>query len=318
MNSKALAFVVKTQGSWTCDALSEYRDSLTQSDGFETSLNTALAVFSSGPAKIFFCNGSACQKRRRFEASLLSSLEELQTIQVQSHLTDCQGPCKFAPIATLRVGTRSTMFAEFPQIKDLEKIVDFAVRATNAKTLLVDVGASLPFHFDPSHEEGPSSNRLSPVEFLLGHFVGSGHCPSKNYKFTKEVMGAWEVGGRFLALRMAATYELKSGLKDMHQALVILGLDPENGEWIGRAFTDGGLLKDFHVTLDDGRIIFPESIPHGSEAKNARKVLTPTVQGYIEVLELDYDGSGVYLPYYRVELSLQSAHGPDTLYPLRQ
>ena len=46
------------------------------------------------------------------------------------------------------------------------------------------------------------------------------------YAFQKEVIGSFEAGGRFIALRMDASYPLADGRKDVHKAFVIVGSEP--------------------------------------------------------------------------------------------
>jgi hypothetical protein len=66
--------------------------------------------------------------------------------------TACQGPCKQAPVALLRVGHGCELFAQFVRRREWEAVLDFAQRAAQAKTLLVDAGTAQPFRFDPVHE----------------------------------------------------------------------------------------------------------------------------------------------------------------------
>lgn len=308
-----LAFVVRTQGNWTCEALSQYREILSSTGNevgeqqLEETLGRARELFFENKAGFFLCDGAACRKRRLFDIAVLTDPKgEMQNTNCGVTLTECQGPCKFAPIATVRVGKRSAMFSEFPQESDLNRIVEFTTRAIKANTLLVDIGSARSYQFDPVHEGQSYSTKLKPIEFLIGHFMGEGRCEMKNYSFVKEVVGEWQVGGRFLALRMGATYNLKSGLKDMHQAFIVLGFNSETGNLESRAYTDAGFIRDFEMVVDDNRLIFADAIPHGTGATRARKVLVPSATGYDETLELDY-GDGQYQPYYHVKLMSQSA-----------
>ena len=67
---------------------------------------------------------------------------------------------------------------------------------------------------------------MKPLEFLLGHFRGEGRYAMVEYAFQKEVIGSFEAGGRFIALRMDASYPLADGRKDVHKAFVIVGSEP--------------------------------------------------------------------------------------------
>jgi hypothetical protein len=96
--------------------------------------------------------------------------------------------------------------------------------------LLIDAGAAQRFRFDPVHDGGKPSARLKSLEFLLGHFRGEGRYAMADYNFQKEVIGSFEAGSRFIALRMDASYPLADGRKDVHRALVIVGSETSAGE----------------------------------------------------------------------------------------
>lgn len=306
-----LAFVVKTQGTWTSEALVPLHQACKQlglkaSDAeFEQALVSAKKTFRDGHSQLFICDGRICRKRRLFNLSSSPSAESLCDAKVGVNFTECQGPCKHAPIATLRTGNSCAMFAEFPREIDFSRIAEFSIRAKRANTHLVDIGSSKPYQFDPVHQHGSKSNRLAPFEFLIGHFYGEGICESNKYRFAKEVVGAWEMGGRFISLRMSATYNLQNGLKDTHQALIILGVDCETGNLESRSYTDAGFIRDYQIALQDQSVIFSDAVPHSTGAQQARKSLTPTAHGYDEILELDY-GNGDYQTYYHVRLQLQN------------
>ena len=59
-----------------------------------------------------------------------------------------------------------------------------------------------------------------------------------SYTFQKEVIGTFEAGGRFIALRMDASYPLPDGRKDVPKALVIVGSEPSSGTIKAHAYTD--------------------------------------------------------------------------------
>lgn len=204
-------------------------------------------------------------------------------------------------MALLRVGHGCELFAQFVHRREWAAVLDFAQRAAQAKTLLVDAGTAQPFRFDPVHELQKPSAALEHVRFLLGHFEGAVELPLEQRSIQKEVVGSWEAGGRFLSLRMAATYRQTNGSWDRHQAFIILGPDEETGALVSRAYTDGGMIHEFHVVIEERRLMFADRVPHHVPAVAARKVLTPTVHGYEETLELDR-GLGVFEPYYSIPI----------------
>ena len=155
--------------------------------------------------------------------------------------------------------------------------------------------------YDPVHEPVKPSAALESVRFLLGHFEGTVELPLEQRSIHKEVVGCWEAGGRFLSLRMAATYRRTNGSWDRHQAFIILGPDEETGALVSRAYTDGGMIHEFHIVIEERRLMFADRVPHHVPAVAARKVLTPTARGYEETLELDR-GLGVFEPYYSIPI----------------
>lgn len=133
--------------------------------------------------------------------------------------------------------------------------------------------------------------------FLLGHFYGEGHYVGRPGSFQKEVTGVWEAGGQFIGLRMAVNYPLKDGRNDRHQALVLIGLNPTTRQIESWAYTDGGMIHEYPLELDQGTVRFPDRPPrHDVGGRRARKVLSPTEDGYEERLEVEQaDGQfGVY------------------------
>jgi len=84
---------------------------------------------------------------------------------------------------------------------------------------------------------------------------------------------------------MAATYRKTNGSWDRHQAFIVLGPDEETGALVSRAYTDGGKIHEFHLVMEDGRLMFPDRMPHNMPAVAARKVLAPTAQGYESALK---------------------------------
>jgi hypothetical protein len=111
----------------------------------------------------------------------------------------------------------------------------------------------------------------------------------------------FEAGGRFIALRMDASYPLADGRKDVHKALVIVGSEPSSGSITAHAYTDGGLVRQYLVERFEQSLQFADEPPGHRECwKRARKILRPTIEGFEERLEVD-DGSG-HVPYYVIPM----------------
>lgn len=307
LDSLTLALIVNGLGVCTDEAVGDLRryvesKAITHTSvEFDASLERAKRHFADGDAHFFLCDGEPCQHRRRFEATSDALQYEAERIGCRISLTACQGPCKQAPVALLRVGHGYELFAQFAHRREWEAVLGFAQRAAQGKTLLVDVGTAQSFRFDPVHEPEKPSAALESVRFLLGHFEGSVELPLEQRSIQKEVVGSWEASGRFLSLRMAATYRRTNGSWDRHQAFIILGPDEETGALVSRAYTDGGMIHDFHIVIEERRLMFADRVPHHMSAVAARKVLTPTADGYEETLELDR-GLGVFEPYYSVPM----------------
>ena len=309
LEALALAFVVQVQGTWMPEALQTFRAELagqkctaTESE-LQEALEHARQHFDTGAAHFFLCTGVPCQQRQKFD----SSAQALGRLQEDGHLvvtrTACQGPCKHAPVATLRVGQRCEMFAQFMRETDWRAVVDFAERAAAAGTLLISPGEAQPFRFDPVHDHDNASGPLQELQFLLGHFQGEGTFADGTPCFQKEAVGTWEVNGRFLGLRMGVTYPLADGQKDTHTALVMLGVNSDTGDLEGRVYTDGGSIHDYHLEFTGEAVRFndrPEA-HHNTPASRARKILRVTDYGFEERLELDR-GSGQFELYYVVPM----------------
>src|SRR5207244_11728947 len=100
---------------------------------------------------------------------------------------------------------------------------------------------------------------------------------------------------RCLSRLMAATYRRTNGEWDRHQTFIVLGPDEETGALVSRAYTDGGMIHEFDIVIEETRLVFADRVPHHVPAVSARKVLAPTAHGYEETLELDR-GLGVFEP----------------------
>ena len=307
LDSLTLALVVSGMGVCTDAAVADLRryvesKAITHSSlEFDASLVRAKRHFLESDAHFFLCDGEPCRQRRGFEATSDALQHEAERIDCRISPTACQGPCKQAPLALLRVGHGCELFSQFARRGEWEAVLGFAQRAAQAKTLLVDAGTAQPFRFDPIHEPEKPSAALEYVRFLLGHFEGLVELPQEQRSIQKDVVGSWEAGGRFLSLRMTATYRKANGSWDRHQAFIVLGPDEETGALVSRAYTDGGMIHEFHIAIEDGRLMFADRMPHNVPAVAARKILAPTAHGYEESLEIDW-GRGVYEPYYSMPL----------------
>lgn len=122
--------------------------------------------------------------------------------------------------------------------------------------------------------------------------------------FRKEVLGSWEAGGRFIGLRMAATYPLEDGRNDVHHALVLVGYNDAEGAYEARAYTDSGTTRDYRLVFEGERIIFSDRAPGHVNATAARKILSRSARGYLEILEIQQGEEKAFETYSRIELSL--------------
>ena len=235
LESHASGFVAKVSGEWTDTAFAQFRDYLkkigifTSEDELRAVVENAKGKFWQGDCRVFLCNALPCHAKIGFDLSIEALDRSYSEFGVPVSLTGCQGPCKQAPVLTLRVGNRSECFAQVASPADWQAVLRFANRAAAAGTLLLDAQEAQQYRFDPVHD-GPKQNvHLNHLLFLLGHFRGEGKYAMTGYTFSKEVIGAFEAGGRFIALRMDASYPLPDGRKDVHKALVIVGSEPSSG-----------------------------------------------------------------------------------------
>src|SRR5256885_1523012 len=82
---------------------------------------------------------------------------------------------------------------------------------------------------DGAHGAWRPAGQLRAARFLVGRFRGEGRFVTTGDVFEKEVVGAYEAGGRFISLRMQASYPLPDGGSDVHRALVVVGADARSG-----------------------------------------------------------------------------------------
>jgi len=146
----------------------------------------------------------------------------------------------------------------------------------------------------------PEENRvpLQKLRFLLGRFRGEGRYTKGTGVFYKETRGTWEAGGRFIGLRMNVTYPLADGRRDIHEAFVMVGAGSTLASFEAQAYTDGGIIMNYHLECDGNAISFADRPPtdHGSKVQRARKHLTPTAEGFEERVDIDL-GNGDFVPY---------------------
>ena len=139
---------------------------------------------------------------------------------------------------------------------------------------------------------------LQPLGFLLGRFRGQGHYTKGSNIFSKEMEGSWEAGGRFIGLRMKVTYPLSDGRKDVHDALVLIGVNSTSGQCEAHAYTDSGNVYTYQLDFLDNAVAFADRPPteHGTQVTRARKRLVATIDGVEERLEVDW-GDGHFTLY---------------------
>lgn len=302
----AAGLLVKGQGSWTDSALEQFRHFLKlrrlspSEDELIEALQRAREIYRSGKAGFYLCAAEPCCGKIGFDVSE-GALQRLnKELGLPIAKTGCQGPCKKAPVLSLRIGDRQEMFAEVATDEAWRAVLKYAQAAARAGTLLVDTGAAEKFRFDPVHDHEKPSAHMQPLEFLLGHFRGEGRYAMIDYVFHKEVIGSFEAGGRFIALRMDATYPLADGRKDVHKALVIVGAEPA-GTITAHAYTDGGVVREYAIERNESELEFADVAPgHAGQWQRARKILRPTADGFEERLEVDA-GDG-FVPYYVIAM----------------
>jgi hypothetical protein len=303
----ASGFLAKVEGSWSEPALAQFRHFLNlrrlspSAREVEDALALAKEKYFAGKNRFYVCVAEPCCGKTGFDVSdfVLERVERELAIPVSK--TGCQGPCKRAPIFSLRIGDRSQMLAGVNSQADCEAVLDYVKAAVGAGSLLVDPGPAAEFLYDPVHDDGKPTAHLKPLRFLLGHFRGEGRYAMTEYAFQKEVIGSFEAGGRFIALRMDASYPLADGRKDVHKALVIVGSESSSGNITAHAYTDGGIVREYAIAQSEDALEFADLAPgHADQWKRARKIIRPTPEGFEENLEVDA-GQG-FVPYYTIPM----------------
>jgi hypothetical protein len=303
----ASGFIVKVHGAWTEKALNQFRHSLKlrrlapSENELMTTLRQAKERYLNGPGRLSVCAAEPCRAKIGFDLSQAALESAANESGMPIALTGCQGPCKQAPVLSLRIADRSEFFAQVASSRDWQAILAFAQRSLTTGTLMTNPGSAEPFRFDPVHDHLKPSVHLTPLQFLLGHFRGQGKYTMTPYTFHKEVIGTPEAGGRFIALRMGVSYPLVDGRIDVHNALVMVGAQGSPDRFIAHAYTDAGIFRQYSVEGNEGGLRFDDLPPgHANQWRRARKVLRPTPAGFEEQLEVD-DGEG-FVPYYIISM----------------
>jgi hypothetical protein len=303
----ASGFIVKVHGVWTETAVDQLRDLLKRrglepsEDDLMAALRQAQEKYLHGPGCLSVCVARPCRDKIGFDLSPAAVDSAAREAGMPIFLTGCQGPCKQAPVLSLRIARRSEFFAQVVSECDWQIILDFAHQARGAGTLMIDAGTAEPYRFDPVHDHLKASVHLTPLRFLLGHFRGLGRYAMTPYTFHKEVIGTPEAGGRFIALRMGVSYPLVDGRTDVHNALVMVGAHASPNQFIAHAYTDAGIFREYAVEGNEAGVHFDDVVPgHSGQWRRARKVLRPTPAGFDEQLEVD--GGEGFVPYYTISM----------------
>jgi hypothetical protein len=307
LQSHASGFIVKVNGVWSENALCQFRDFL-QRRGLDPSDDELMLVlrqvqqkYLEGRGCLSICAAKPCRDKIGFDLSDAALKSAATQAGIPIWLTGCQGPCKQAPLLSLRIADRSEFFAQVASTCDWQVIIDFAKQARIAGTLMTDAGPAESFRFDPVHDQQKPSVHLTPLRFLVGHFRGQGQYTMTPYTFHKEVIGTPEAGGRFIALRMGVSYPLVDGRTDVHNALVMVGAHASPGVFIAHAYTDAGIFRQYSVEGTEAGLKFDDLPPgHTDQWRRARKVLRPTPTGFEEQLEVD--GGDGFVPYYTISM----------------
>ncbi len=303
----ASGFVAGVNGCWTPANLTQFRRFLylrrvsTTEEELLSALERARQQYVQGETRLYLCGADPCCQARGFETSEAALAAASRVAASPISTTGCLGQCKYAPVLSFRIRGENQMFAQVANGRDWEAVLAFVRSAVEADSLLVGSGKVQALFHDPVHHEMKPNAHLKPLQFLIGHFRGEGRCAPNGYAFQKEVVGTSEAGGRFIALRMAASYPLADGRKDTHRALVIVGPKPGSGGIVGRAYTDGGSVCEYEVETDGQVLSFADAFPdHAHDWKSSRKLLKPSSAGFEEQLEVD-DGGGAFT-YYAISM----------------
>jgi hypothetical protein len=300
-------FMARVAGSWTEANLAEFRHFLKlrrlspSTNELLGALELAKEEYFASSAQLYICDERPCRVRLGYDASDRAMATASRQLGLAIRKTGCQGLCKRAPVSSLRLGQRSQVFTEVVTPGDWSAVLTFAEAAARAGSLLVPAGGAERLFHDPVHHHEELGVHLRPLTFLLGRFRGEGKHSANSYTFQKELIGTYEAGGRFIALRMDASYPTPGGGNDVHKALVVVGAEPSSGIITGRAYTDGGITHEYIVRRSEQGVNFSDAPPDHSQGwASARKTLQPTEEGFEERLEVDY-GEG-FKTYYAISM----------------
>jgi hypothetical protein len=136
----AAGLLVKGQGSWTDSALAQFRHFLKlrrlspSEDELSAALQRAQENYRSGKARFYLCAAEPCCGKIGFDVSE-GALEQLsKDLAVPIAKTGCQGPCKQAPVMSLRIGDQQEMFAEVANDDAWRALLQYAKAAAQAGT----------------------------------------------------------------------------------------------------------------------------------------------------------------------------------------
>jgi len=137
LDSISLSFVLRKKGEWTEKAQTDFADRM-QQKGLAASNSEAVAslerareLFHDGNAHLFVCSDASCKKRYlNLKKKKRKRLEKKFGLHISQ--TACQGPCKKAPTATLRIGGQCEQLFDLRRKKDLKAIAKRAQKGNSA------------------------------------------------------------------------------------------------------------------------------------------------------------------------------------------
>ena len=198
-------FLVKVEGSWTEPALAQFRHFLhlrrlsPSADELLSLLTQAKKNYCEGKNRLYLCAEQPCCGQSSFDTSA-DALESLsRELGLPIAKTGCQGPCKQAPVLSLRIGERQQTFAQVNSAKDWRAVLAFVKAAVQTGSLLIDPGKAEEFLHDPVHDHGKPSAHLKPLGFLLGHFRGQGRYAMASARARLEGRRSLRSGGHLRA-----------------------------------------------------------------------------------------------------------------------
>ncbi|MET0690516.1 MAG: (2Fe-2S) ferredoxin domain-containing protein, partial [Candidatus Binatia bacterium] len=147
----ASGFLVKVEGSWTEPALAQFRHFLRlrrlspAADELLNLLTQAKENYCAGKNRLYLCAAQPCCGQSSFDTSA-DALESLsRELGLPIAKTGCQGPCKQAPVLSLRIGERQQTFAQVNSEKDWRAVFAFVKAAVQTGSLLIDPGKAEEF-----------------------------------------------------------------------------------------------------------------------------------------------------------------------------